>query len=108
MPRFDEGCDDDRLYELEREMDRHLRGADAFERQVERDQQAYEDRLRTAREERDAALAVLADVMEVVDATPWHAYRAWRAEGGQADADKLSDWQARRDAVWRRAQEILA
>lgn len=107
MPRFDEGCDDDRLWELEREMEQHQRGAEAFERQVERDQQAYEDRLKAAHEERDAAVAVLADLVEVVKATPWHAYCEWRARGGQADADKMNDWQAQRDSVFRRAQEIV-
>jgi predicted nucleic acid-binding Zn-ribbon protein len=106
MPRFDEDWDE-RVDELERELTQERRGAEAWERQVERDQQAYEDRLKAAHEERDAALAVLADLVEVVKATPFHAYCEWRARGGQADADKMNDWQHQRDAVFRRAQEAL-
>lgn len=104
MARFDEAWDD-RADELERELVQYQRGAEAFERQVERDQQAYEDRLRAAREERDAALAVLADLVEVVKETPFHVYYEWRREG--LPRRKLDDWQAQRDSVFRRAQEIL-
>jgi hypothetical protein len=106
MPRFDEDWDE-RVDELERELTQERRGAEAWERQVERDQQAYEDRLNAAREERAVVLAVLGDLVAVVEDIPWHAYCAWRAGGGQADADRVNEWQERRDGVSRRAQAVL-
>jgi hypothetical protein len=68
-PRFDEGCDDDRLYELEREIDQHVRGADAFERcwqrerliSVAREREVVElgDRFVAVSDERDRLLLAL-------------------------------------------------
>lgn len=62
-----EGCDD-RLYEAERALDLERRGGEAFERQMEREQAAYEERLSAVGEELEGALAEVArDELIIID-----------------------------------------
>lgn len=51
---------------------------------------------------------LLGQLMDLVEWVPWHAYCEWRATGASIHADKVDDWQIRRDAAFSRARKLLA
>jgi hypothetical protein len=109
MARFDDAWEEAaRADEMERELVQYQRGADAFERQVERDQQAYADRIAEALRQRDAVQEALMDLIDVVESTPFHAYSDSRAQGHPAHlAVKVNEWMGVRDRVLNAARRLV-
>jgi hypothetical protein len=102
---FDEA--EDMAYELERELEQERRGAAAWERQVEREQTEYERRVAEALGQRDAVQEALMALVDVVEATPFHAYCEWRRRGHAAHAAAVDDWQVARDRALATARGLV-
>lgn len=62
-------------------------------------------------DDRDGYIAELeglvAELKDLAEWVPFHAYCTWRENGDRKSADKMDDWQTRRDAAVRQARKML-